>query len=111
MIGGRPVPEWWQAFGSQDLNGVGAEGLKNSPSYASAQRPLQAAREQLRSQIGENRRPKVDLTCSAERQRALGIPILPQQTFIENIFVAQAEATYAADFFGAAFLADRALAG
>ena len=111
IAGARPVPDWWRAFGSEDLNALVEEGLKNSPSYASAQSALKAAREQLRSQIGENMLPKVDLTFTPERQRSLGIPVLPQQTFIENVFVAQAEATYTFDFFGAAFLADRALAG
>jgi NodT family efflux transporter outer membrane factor (OMF) lipoprotein len=111
IAGARPVPQWWREFGSEDLNALVEEGLKNSPSYASAQSALKAAREQLRSQIGENMLPKVDLTFTPERQRALGLPILPQQTFIENIFIAQAEATYTFDFFGAAFLADRALAG
>jgi NodT family efflux transporter outer membrane factor (OMF) lipoprotein len=110
-IGARPVPEWWKEFGSDDLNALVDEGLRNSPSYASAQSTLKAAREQLRGQIGDNLFPQVDLTFSPSRQRSLGIPILPQQTFIENVFVAQAQATYTFDFFGAAFLADRALAG
>jgi NodT family efflux transporter outer membrane factor (OMF) lipoprotein len=110
-VGARPVPEWWREFGSEDLNALVEEGLKNSPSYASAQSTLKAAREQLRSQIGDNLLPQVDLTFSPARQRSLGIPVLPQQTFIENVFVAQAQATYTFDFFGAAFLADRALAG
>jgi NodT family efflux transporter outer membrane factor (OMF) lipoprotein len=110
-LGARPVPEWWREFGSDDLNALVEEGLKNSPSYASAQSALKAAREQLRSQIGDNLLPQVDLTFSPTRQRSLGIPVLPQQTFIENVFVAQAQATYTFDFFGAAFLADRALAG
>jgi NodT family efflux transporter outer membrane factor (OMF) lipoprotein len=110
-IGARPVPEWWQEFGSDDLNALVEEGLRNSPSYASAQSTLKAAREQLRGQIGDNLFPQVDLTFSPSRQRSLGIPVLPQQTFIENVFVAQAQATYTFDFFGAAFLADRALAG
>jgi NodT family efflux transporter outer membrane factor (OMF) lipoprotein len=110
-IGARPVPKWWQAYGSDDLNGLVEEGLKNSPSLAAAKSTLQAAREQLRSQIGDNVFPKVDLDFSPARQRSLGIPILPQQTFIENIFVAQATASYTFDFFGASFLADRALAG
>ena len=109
--GARPVPEWWKEFGSDDLNALVEEGLRNSPSYASAQSTLQAAREQLRQQIGDNLLPQVDLEFSPLRQRSLGIPILPQQTFIENVFVAQAKATYTFDFFGAAFLADRALAG
>ncbi|MFL6602758.1 MAG: efflux transporter outer membrane subunit [Steroidobacteraceae bacterium] len=109
--GARPVPRWWTAYGSDDLDSLVEEGLKNSPSLAAARSSLQAAREQLRSQIGENMLPRIDLEFSPSRQRTLGIPILPQQTFIENIFVAQANASYTFDFFGAAFLADRALAG
>jgi NodT family efflux transporter outer membrane factor (OMF) lipoprotein len=109
--GARPVPKWWTAYGSDDLNALVEEGLKNSPSLAAAQSTLQVAREQLRSQIGENMLPKVDLDFSPSRQRSLGIPVLPQQTFVENIFTAQAKASYTLDFFGAAFLADRALAG
>ncbi len=109
--GARPVPEWWKEFGSDDLNALVDEGLRNSPSYASAQATLKAAREQLRGQIGDNLFPKIDLEFDPSRQRSLGIPVLPQQTFIENVFVAQANASYTFDFFGAAFLADRALAG
>ena len=109
--GARPVPEWWKEFGSDDLNALVDEGLRNSPSYQSAQATLKAAREQLRGQIGDNLFPKVDLEFNPTRQRSLGIPVLPQQTFIENVFVAQAKASYTFDFFGAAFLADRALAG
>jgi NodT family efflux transporter outer membrane factor (OMF) lipoprotein len=111
VIGARAVPSWWTSYGSDDLNALVDEGLKNSPSLAAARSTLQAAREQLRSQIGDNLFPKIDLEFSPTRQRALGIPILPQQTFIENIFVAQANASYTFDFFGAAFLADRALEG
>jgi outer membrane protein TolC len=92
VIGARPVPSWWTSYGSDDLNALVEEGLKNSPSLAAARSTLQAAREQLRSQIGDNLFPKIDLEFSPTRQRALGIPILPQQTFIENIFVAQANA-------------------
>jgi NodT family efflux transporter outer membrane factor (OMF) lipoprotein len=110
-VGTRPVPMWWTAYGSDDLNALVDEGLRNSPSLAAARSTLQAAREQLRSQIGENMLPKIDLEFSPTRQRSLGIPILPQQTFVENVFVAQAKASYTFDFFGAAFLADRALAG
>jgi NodT family efflux transporter outer membrane factor (OMF) lipoprotein len=110
-LGAHPVPKWWQAYGSEDLNALVEEGLSNSPTLASAQHTLQAAREQLRSQIGDNLFPKVDLSFDPSRQRSLGIPVLPQQTFIENVFLAQAQASYTFDFFGAAFLADRALAG
>ncbi len=112
VAGGRPVPEWWQAYGSDELNGLVEEGLRNSPSLAAAQSTLRAAREQLRSQIGNSMLPSVDVGFTPERQRALGIPILPQeQTFLYDVFAAEVKASYTFDFFGAAFLADRALAG
>src|SRR5438270_13523608 len=46
--GARPVPEWTKEFGSDDLNALVDEGLRNSPSYASAQATQKAARDQLR---------------------------------------------------------------
>jgi NodT family efflux transporter outer membrane factor (OMF) lipoprotein len=108
----RPVPQWWLAYRSDELNSLVEEGLANSPSLATAQSTLQAAREQLRQQIGDNLFPSIDVSFAPSRQRALGIPILPdQQTFLYNVFAAQAQASYTFDFFGAAFLADRALAG
>jgi NodT family efflux transporter outer membrane factor (OMF) lipoprotein len=110
--GARPVPEWWKAYQSDELNELVEEGLKNSPSLASAQSTLKAAREQLRSQIGNSMLPSVDVEFSPERQRSLGIPVAPQyETFLDNTFVAEVQASYTLDFFGAAFLADRALAG
>ena len=110
VTGARPVPEWWKAYQSDTLDVLVGEGLKNSPSLAAAQNTLQAARETLRSQIGDSLFPQVDLSFDPSRQRTLGIPILPQQTFLEDIFVAQVKASYTFDFFGASVLADRALA-
>ena len=111
-MGARPVPEWWKAYQSDELNELVEEGLKNSPSLAAAQSTLKAAREELRSQIGNSMLPSIDVTFSPERQRALGIPVLPQEpTFLYDVFVAQVQTSYTLDFFGAAFLADRALAG
>ncbi len=110
--GGTPAPEWWKAYQSEELNGLVEEGLRNSPSLAAAQSTLQAAREQLRSQIGNSLLPSVDVGFTPERQRALGIPALPQEpTFLYNVFAAEVRTSYTFDFFGAAFLADRALAG
>src|SRR6266852_6334098 len=96
--GARPVPEWWKAYQSDDLNALVEEGLENSPSLASAQSTLKAAREQLRSQIGNSSLPSVDVSFSPERQRALGIPVLPQDpTFLYNTFVAQVQTSYTLD--------------
>jgi NodT family efflux transporter outer membrane factor (OMF) lipoprotein len=108
---GRPVPEWWKAYGSAELDALVEEGLANSPSLAAAQHTLQAARETLRSQIGQSMLPSVDIGFDASRQRALGIPILPhEQTFLNNVFAAEVQTSYTFDFFGAAVLANRALA-
>jgi NodT family efflux transporter outer membrane factor (OMF) lipoprotein len=109
--GARPVPQWWQAYQSDVLNSLVDEGLKNSPSLAAAQSTLKAAREQLRSQIGNSLLPSIDVGFAPSRQRALGIPILPdQETFLYDVFAAQVQTSYTFDFFGAALLADRALA-
>jgi NodT family efflux transporter outer membrane factor (OMF) lipoprotein len=105
-----PIREWWKEYRSQELDLMVEEALANSPSLAAAQSNLKAAREALRSQIGNSLVPSVDLVASPNRERALGIPILPQETFLENIFVADVQASYTFDFFGAAVLADRALA-
>ena len=106
----RPVAEWWRAYECAALDAFVAEGLAHSSSLAAARGTLKAAREQLRGQIGGNMLPSVDLEFDPSRQRTLGIPIIPQQTFLENIFVAQVQTSYTFDFFGAALLADRALA-
>jgi NodT family efflux transporter outer membrane factor (OMF) lipoprotein len=109
MVEAPPVPEWWTLYRSDALDALVKEGLANSPSLAAAQSTLKAAHEQLRGQIGQNVFPTVDVDVSPTRQRALGIPILPQETFLENVFTAQVEAKYTFDFFGASLLADRAL--
>jgi NodT family efflux transporter outer membrane factor (OMF) lipoprotein len=109
--GGHPVPEWWHAYGSEALDGLVAEGLRNSPSLAAAQNTLKAAREGLRSQIGQSLYPSVDAGFDPSRQRALTVPGLGQQTYLYNVFAAEVQASYTFDFFGASVLADRALAG
>ncbi len=109
-LGARPVPTWWKAYQSDALNALVEEGLAMSPSLAAARSTLKAAREGLREQVGANLVPNVDLGADATRERALGLPILPQENFVENVFVAQVQASYTFDFFGAAFLADRSLA-
>jgi len=108
--GARPVPEWWKEYGSDALDALVDEGLRNSPSLAAAQSTLKAAREGLRAQIGQNLWPNVDVGFSPSRQRALAIPTLAQQTFLYNVFAAEVKTSYTFDFFGAAVLADRALA-
>jgi len=107
---GAPPPAWWHAFDSAALDALVEEGLAHSPSLQAAQHTLEAAHEQLRVQIGNNLFPSVDLGFAPSRQRALGIPILPQQTFLYDVFALEGQASYRFDFFGAYVNADRALA-
>lgn len=107
---GTPPADWWRAFGSPELDALVEEGLGHSPSLAAAQSTLQAAREQLRAQIGGNLFPTFDAGFSPSRQRALTLPGLAEPTFLYNVFALEAQASYRFDFFGAALNADRALA-
>ena len=109
-IGARPLPRWWEAYQSEALSALVEEGLAKNPSLAAARSTLKSTREGYRSQVGQNLLPQIDLEASPTRQRSLGLPILPQETFPENVFVAQVQGSYTFDFFGAAYLADRALA-
>jgi NodT family efflux transporter outer membrane factor (OMF) lipoprotein len=108
----RPVPEWWRAYESEELNRLVEEGQKMSPSLAAAQSTLKAAREQLRGQIGKTMAPSVDATLVPGRVREPAIPIVPNaQPFQSDIFTAEISASYALDIFGANRLANSALGG
>ncbi|ACD16693.1 efflux transporter outer membrane subunit [Paraburkholderia phytofirmans] len=110
VVGAKPVPEWWKLYRSDALNALVDEGLRNSPTLAATDKSLAAAREQLRAQIGSSMLPTVDLGGQATRNRALAIPEAGPNTFLYNIFVGQLQAHYTFDLFGAARLADAALA-
>jgi len=109
-VGGIAAPQWWHAYGSDVLDALVDEGLRNSPSLAAAQSTLQAARESLRADRGDSLFPHIDVGANPSRQRALALPGLAQETFLYNIFAAKVQASYSFDLLGAAVLADRALA-
>ena len=110
VVGAKPVPHWWTLYQSDALNALVDEGLRNSPTLAATDRSLAAAREQLRAQIGSSMLPTIDAGGQATRNRALAIPEAGPNTFLYNIFVGQLQAHYTIDLFGAARLADTALA-
>ena len=110
VTGTRPVPDWWKPTSRDALNALVEEGLAHSPSLAAAQATLKAAREQLRAQIGENLFPSVDVGFAPSRQRALGIPILPQRDLPLQHLRREAQASYTLRFLRRVDLADRALA-
>jgi NodT family efflux transporter outer membrane factor (OMF) lipoprotein len=111
VVGATPVPEWWHAFGSEELDALVTEALAHNQSLAGAQANLRAAREQLREQVGSNLYPHLDAGFAPSRQRELGIPTMPKQTFLYNVFAAEVQTSWTLDFFGASVLADRALLG
>ena len=111
VTGAAPIPEWWRAFASPELDALVSEALDQNQSLAAAKANLRAAHEQLREQVGNNLYPHLDAGVAASRQRALSIPGLPQQTFTYDVFAAEVQGGWTLDLFGASMLADRALLG
>lgn len=111
-VGAQPVPDWWTQYRSDALNALVDEGLRNSPTLSAASHSLDAAREQLRGQIGSSMLPSIDAGGQATRQRALGVPIpaLGAPTLLYDTFVGQLQASYTIDLFGVSRFANRALA-
>ncbi|MFJ2991464.1 efflux transporter outer membrane subunit [Pandoraea sp. NPDC087047] len=109
-VGAAPVKAWWHAYQSDKLDALVDEGLRNSPNLSSADHALQAAREQLKAQIGSSLFPSIDIGGEAARERNLGIPNLGPPTALYNMFVGQIQARYTFDFFGASRFANASLA-
>ncbi|WP_017919457.1 TolC family protein, partial [Burkholderia gladioli] len=108
-VGAQPVPDWWKQYRSDRLDALVDEGLRASPNLAAAEHSLQAAREQLRAQIGSSLLPSVDLSGQTARERGLGVPSFGPPTALYNLFVGQLQANYTIDLFGAARFANREL--
>ena len=111
VMGAAPIPEWWRAFASPELDALVSEALDQNQSLAAAKANLRAAHEQVREQVGNNLYPHLDAGFAPSRQRALSIPGLQQQTFLYNVFAAELQGGWTLDLFGASMLADRALLG
>jgi NodT family efflux transporter outer membrane factor (OMF) lipoprotein len=110
VLGQRAVPQWWQAYRSPALSAWVDEALQKNYSLAQAEHNLAGAHEQLRAQIGESMYPSVDASLQSQRQRALGLPNLGNQTNLYNVFAGQISASYTFDLFGVARYANSALA-
>jgi len=111
LLGAAPIPQWWRAFASPQLDALVSEALDRNQSLAVAQANLRAAHEQVREQVGNNLYPHLDAGIATSRQRALSVPGLPQETFLYDVFAAEVQGSWTLDFFGASLLADRALLG
>ena len=108
--GAQPVPQWWRLYGSDALDALVDEGLRNSPTLAAADKSLSQAREQLRAQIGNTLFPSINAYGQAERERNLGQPEAGPKTLLYNIFAGQVQVNYTFDLFGVARLSNAALA-
>ncbi|KND61538.1 RND efflux system, outer membrane lipoprotein, NodT family [Candidatus Burkholderia verschuerenii] len=106
----KPVPEWWKLYRSDALNALVDEGLHASPNLAAADKSLQAAREQLRAQVGSSLLPSIDAGGQVTRERGLGVPNFGPPTALYNLFVGQIQAQYTFDIFGAARYTNASLA-
>ncbi|KAF1056041.1 MAG: Outer membrane protein OprM [Burkholderia gladioli] len=108
-VGAQPVPEWWKQYRSPQLDALVDEGLRASPTLAASTHAMQAAREQLRAQVGSSLLPSIDLGGQTSRQRGLGVPNLGPPTALYNLFEGQLQASYTIDLFGASRFANREL--
>lgn len=107
LAGGDPkaagdavAADWWRAFGSDALDRLVEQGVRNSPTLVSAQAALRQSQAQLNAGAGVFL-PSLDAGGSAAREH--GSPAaeavgLPRQTF--SLFTLQASVNYALDVFG-----------
>lgn len=109
-VGATPVPQWWRLYRSDALDALVEEGLRNSPTLAATQRSLNAARQELRAQIGASTMPSIDAGGQVERARSPVVPGLGPTTERYNVFVGQLQAQYNFDLFGATRYGNKASA-
>ncbi|HEY1610230.1 MAG TPA: efflux transporter outer membrane subunit [Paraburkholderia sp.] len=101
VVGAKAVPRWWTLYGSDPLNALVDEGLRNSPTLAAADHNLNAAREQLRAQVGSSMLPSVDAIGLGVHQRSPAIPELGVDHLQSDLFAGLVQVRYTFDIFGA----------
>jgi len=97
------VPDnWWQAFGSQDIDWLVKHALRHSPTLKAAQAALRQAHENTAAQQGSYF-PSVQASYSPSRQRNAVGTLSPNLTSGEPLYTlhtAQVEVSYLPDVFG-----------
>jgi NodT family efflux transporter outer membrane factor (OMF) lipoprotein len=109
VVGAQPVPQWWTLYRSDALDALVDEGLRNSPNLAAAEHNLNAAREQLRAQVGNSLLPTVDALGLGLRQHSPSIPALGADHPQFDLFAGLVQARYTFDLFGATRLNNASL--
>ncbi|MBA3812346.1 MAG: efflux transporter outer membrane subunit, partial [Caulobacteraceae bacterium] len=97
----RPAGPWWRALGSPALDAVMGEALSGNRTVAAADASLRQAQALERAERGD-RKPKVDASAGAERERintqVFGIPGFPSPTI--NLYSVGGTVSYDLDVFG-----------
>jgi multidrug efflux system outer membrane protein len=92
-----PRVDWWQDFGSMQLNGFMAQAKAGNDDIAAAIARVRQADAQVRI-AGSALLPTIDLGSAASRQRTFGVS--GTRTPIYNEFSPQLSASYELDFWG-----------
>lgn len=103
FVEGMDVPaEWWRAFGSEPLNALVVQALRNNPTLASAQASLRAAREAVLAQRGAYY-PSVEASISPSRQKFAATLASPTASGADlyTLTTSQVSVAYTPDLFGA----------
>lgn len=98
--GENPQAAWWRTFGSAALTSQVEEGLRDSPSVASALAVLQQAHSQWEAAKGTVWFPKVDAQLNAQREKLMMAP--GEVVGPLNLYGAGINVSYNLDVFGAA---------
>jgi NodT family efflux transporter outer membrane factor (OMF) lipoprotein len=98
---GRDLPgQWWRLFGSQELDALIAQALKEYPDIAAQQAALRAARENVRAEQGVFA-PQLQGTANQQRAKISGASISPGfPSFITSLYQANVNVSYTFDVFG-----------
>jgi NodT family efflux transporter outer membrane factor (OMF) lipoprotein len=103
MVAGTEVSaEWWRVFGSDALDALVAEALKNNSTVAAAKAALKAAREQVKAQRAAYV-PAVTASLQPSRQQFAPTLSSPLQSGgdLYSLTTTQVSIAYAPDLFGA----------
>jgi outer membrane protein TolC len=92
--------EWWELFGSSELNALIEEAMASYPDVAAQQAALRAARENVRAEKGAFV-PLVQGAANYEREQVSGASIGPGYPgFITSVYQATVNVSYTVDIFG-----------
>jgi NodT family efflux transporter outer membrane factor (OMF) lipoprotein len=98
---GSDLPgQWWTLFGSEELDALIAQALKQYPDIAAQQAALRAARENVRAEQGVFA-PQLQGAANQQRAKISGASISPGfPSFITSLYQANVNVSYTFDLFG-----------